>query len=1008
MTLKGKLEHFGLGELFQTLALNQHTGTLILSRTDQVKKIYFSTGSIKLLSSGKSMRIGEILVRAGHVSREQLDSVCKDQATSGKLLGVLLIETGAVTAEQVQAALRTKIEEELYDLFLWPDGDFEFLSETCAADFKDPLQRLTQVNIDPSTIIMEGLRQIDELRLIRTVIPDPRLVVRRVVAQLPPQFEFTPEERAIWDSIPEQSPVSSLLANSPAARFHTMKAIAIFLQNGWLEPLDTQGHLELARAERRKGSSELAADIYQFLHATNEQKARDPEFLKEAGLYLADVGDKESAELILTEALTHYSQQRNDAGTWIVGNRLLELDRPALKVLRTLWHARGAGNKKSVAKLESLYLAQLFEQKQHAEIESLLAELEPTRGREPDFWVQRAEAQRLLGDLQLALEYYERGAGLLRGDKNIAERVRVLRLIYDLDNSRTDIARQLQELLKLQARNEARKRRRFTFVGIASILALVAVIYPIQYEMSARKLFENARLLEVAYALDVSTLPIDSTNLEATLSKELLQSIRQESLGSVLDQYHELVNSYPFAVVTKRARGALKRLDRIAELKVRDVERAQAEHARLEELHRAQRQERVARLTTEAQQAEASGDYATQRARLLELLKSYGQSLETKIQLPLFITSQPPGAEVSIDGNPIGTTPHYYRHAPGTRFQVQLSRRGCGDFQHEQTDDGPAVLAVNLDRVPITETRFPVIDALALALSDRLLVPCRDGFLYAVSNELPLKQEALWRRRVGVEGHPAARVELIGGDVLVTSYAGTVERIQIDNGGRVWGRESNAAYDCAAAINADETLVAVGDTGGMVQLLEASRGTVIATRDLQFPVQLLAFVDDRLVVITHGRQRLELSLPELDELAHTASKARAVAFGRDGQLLLENGTVVDSKSQSSGPAPVTRVALRGGELCYGAVGGQWIVAGPQRRLVGRIAADPSCPPFSAGGFVYVGGVDGRLYCSQEVGDVIWSIDLGGTICDVLAASDHDLIVLLASGRIVVLEGEVKP
>ena len=161
MALKGHLQHFGLGELFQTLACNRHTGTLYVSSRTEKKTIYFSTGSIAFLASGDgTVRVGKILQREGRVTAAQIEAAVQEQDTSDKQIGRILLEQGVISQEDLQHALRKKFEEELYELLLWAEGDFEFVPDFCPPDLLEPMQRYTQVRVDPQSVIIEGLRQL--------------------------------------------------------------------------------------------------------------------------------------------------------------------------------------------------------------------------------------------------------------------------------------------------------------------------------------------------------------------------------------------------------------------------------------------------------------------------------------------------------------------------------------------------------------------------------------------------------------------------------------------------------------------------------------------------------------------------------------------------------------------------------------------------------------------------------------------------------------------------------
>ena len=103
---------------------------------------------------------GEVLVRQGALTAAQLSEALKDQKRRKALLGRLLLQTGHVTEKNLHDALRTKIQEEIYDLFLWTEGVFEFHMGSCPEDLFDELQKSVSVSINTNGVIMEGLRRI--------------------------------------------------------------------------------------------------------------------------------------------------------------------------------------------------------------------------------------------------------------------------------------------------------------------------------------------------------------------------------------------------------------------------------------------------------------------------------------------------------------------------------------------------------------------------------------------------------------------------------------------------------------------------------------------------------------------------------------------------------------------------------------------------------------------------------------------------------------------------------
>lgn len=164
MSLAGNLRTMDLPEVLQWIASARKTGTLHLERRSVQKRIYFQVGAIYTSwSNDPRESMGQILVRERLVTEEQLFKALLRREHQGRMLGVMLIEDGTVSEEDVRRILRIKAEESIYDLFLWPEGKFEFKDGESAGD------DLIPIDLDVTSAIMEGVRRVDEWGRIRTV-----------------------------------------------------------------------------------------------------------------------------------------------------------------------------------------------------------------------------------------------------------------------------------------------------------------------------------------------------------------------------------------------------------------------------------------------------------------------------------------------------------------------------------------------------------------------------------------------------------------------------------------------------------------------------------------------------------------------------------------------------------------------------------------------------------------------------------------------------------------------
>jgi len=166
MSLTGNLRTMDLPEVLQWIAGGKKTGTLHLDRRSVQKRIAFVDGIIDTSwSNDPRESLGQFLVRDALITEEQLFKALLRQEKEGRLIGVILVGDGAVSEADLRRALQLKVGETIYDLFLWPEGQFEF------KDGERPKPPGISVDLPVMGVIMEGARRVDEWSRIRTVFP---------------------------------------------------------------------------------------------------------------------------------------------------------------------------------------------------------------------------------------------------------------------------------------------------------------------------------------------------------------------------------------------------------------------------------------------------------------------------------------------------------------------------------------------------------------------------------------------------------------------------------------------------------------------------------------------------------------------------------------------------------------------------------------------------------------------------------------------------------------------
>ncbi len=257
MSFAGNLNTVSLPDVFQLIFTSKMTGALKITKDKDEKIIYFKSGMLIFATSNDSQDLfGNILVKKGRISREDLNKVIAGQQ-SGKKIGALLVEKNLFTREEIIEGLKMQIEEIVYSLFGWKDGLFEFLQD------KTPPPDSILSELNPMNIIMEGTRRIDEWEELKKVLPPDNTILElaRDPAFKTDEIHLTKNEIILMALIGSGKTLSKIIEDSYLDRFITCKALANLLQQGLLKPAKEVVEEKTVEMEQ-KALAELLAQIY--------------------------------------------------------------------------------------------------------------------------------------------------------------------------------------------------------------------------------------------------------------------------------------------------------------------------------------------------------------------------------------------------------------------------------------------------------------------------------------------------------------------------------------------------------------------------------------------------------------------------------------------------------------------------------------------------------------------------------------------------------------------------
>ena len=177
IALRGNLKDFGIAEVFQLIGQQGKTGLLEIEVENHRVRLAFDGGRVvwaSTLGAEEYSELGARLVRCGLLTRERLRALFRDCEASARVLPMLLVESGAIAAEDLEQIRDLLTQDTIFQVLRWKAGSFHFSAQAVKHDL--PPERL----LGAEQILMDGLRMVDEWHTFADALPDDKVVFRSV------------------------------------------------------------------------------------------------------------------------------------------------------------------------------------------------------------------------------------------------------------------------------------------------------------------------------------------------------------------------------------------------------------------------------------------------------------------------------------------------------------------------------------------------------------------------------------------------------------------------------------------------------------------------------------------------------------------------------------------------------------------------------------------------------------------------------------------------------------
>lgn len=235
IALEGRVEHVPLGEVLQMLQHLRQTGVLEVRRapsrgasaeTERTITICMSQGAIDLAlgrAQDQEFLLGRYLLEEDLVDREDLEGLLASRAPGPRaLLGTRLVKLGHLSAEDLQRALVRQTSELAYEALRWKRGSYRFVRFATR-----PEAVAARLGLPIGAILMEGLRRVDEWRLIEEQIRSWDQVLRpdRDAIDAIDLDRLSREERAVLAAVDGQRTVREIVEAVGMSSFESCKIL---------------------------------------------------------------------------------------------------------------------------------------------------------------------------------------------------------------------------------------------------------------------------------------------------------------------------------------------------------------------------------------------------------------------------------------------------------------------------------------------------------------------------------------------------------------------------------------------------------------------------------------------------------------------------------------------------------------------------------------------------------------------------------------------------------------
>ncbi len=239
MALNGNLRDFTVTQLLNLVNLASKTGTLVIEGPNETAEVSFRGGKLAYAMIGRENgSLASILHQGKRLSANQYRAIQQRAGhVSDKELGLMLINAGYLSQEDILLTLQKSFRGVVRDLFTWVEGFFHFENNKLPPDDK------ISVRLDLENLIIEGSRQLREWEQLQEEIPSLEMALKfadRPGADLK-NVNLSVEEWRVVSYITPKNKISQIAKTTKMDDIEIRRIVYGLIQAGLIEITQPEG-----------------------------------------------------------------------------------------------------------------------------------------------------------------------------------------------------------------------------------------------------------------------------------------------------------------------------------------------------------------------------------------------------------------------------------------------------------------------------------------------------------------------------------------------------------------------------------------------------------------------------------------------------------------------------------------------------------------------------------------------------------------------------------------------